>query len=250
MLLFIFPSSFFFKYLYYFLQELHKQRFIVIQKKKGECRNHDREIMAARRELLPLTTGLVVRVKKERAAMLRERVRKRRRATIRIQALWRRAIVRTAHADPYRDYWIECYDEEQGEGNFYYNTWSQETVWKPPLSFKYFGKHYNEEPVKRKRDQEDEVTAEAMQDRDENTGEGGDEAAEDSLLAMIEEKNIKKKTEFVPEGDETGVKANVAAVVPAAVVIVPDTATVIEATAAGGGGVATALSEPAVEAQQ
>ena len=101
-------------------------------------RGLERHIRAARRELFPLTAGMVSEVKKNRGKRLREKVRLERRSCSTIQALWRRALVRVAYTDPLRDYWIECYDEDQGPDVYYYNTWSQETSWKVPSAVKYF----------------------------------------------------------------------------------------------------------------
>ena len=80
-------------------------------------------------ELVPLTTGLVVHAKKERSARLRAIVRRKRKMATRIQALWRGAIVRVAFNDLDRDYWIQCFDAEQGEDPYYYNTITHQTTW-------------------------------------------------------------------------------------------------------------------------
>ena len=119
-------------------KELHQARFKESVKLKGACRNNDLEITAARRELLPLTTGVVIQVKRARADMLRARVRERKTKAAKIQALVRRFIVRMAWSDPVRDYWIKCYDLEQSDQPYYYNTWSNATEWKEPLAHKFF----------------------------------------------------------------------------------------------------------------
>lgn len=90
-----------------------------------------------------MTTGLIVKTKNERFQRLRNHVRLVRKSATKIQALWRRAIVRTVYTDPYRDYWIQCYDEEQGPEPYYYNTWTLETVWKPPLAYRLFVSRYH-----------------------------------------------------------------------------------------------------------
>jgi hypothetical protein len=73
-----------------------------------------------------LTTGLVIKVKKARSKRLRELVRFRSTMAVRIQALWRRAVVRQCYKYYARDYWIQCQDEEQEDGEVYYfNTWTQ-----------------------------------------------------------------------------------------------------------------------------
>merc|ERR1712100_50061 len=107
-------------------REKLQQEYISI---KTKLREIERNIRATKRELVPLTTGLVMSIKKDRCHRLRAYVRQRDTSCIKIQALWRRAIVRTYYMDPYRDYWIECFDEEQGPDIYYYNTWSQITTW-------------------------------------------------------------------------------------------------------------------------
>lgn len=81
---------------------------------------------------------MVSEIKRNRAKRLRAKVRLQRSSCIKIQALWRRALTRVAYKDPLRDYWVECFDEEQGPDPYYYNTWSQETSWKVPNAVKYF----------------------------------------------------------------------------------------------------------------
>ena len=103
----------------------------------------DRKIRAAQRELVPHTTGLIVKTKNDRFQRLRNYVRKVRRCATKIQALWRRAIIRVVYTDEARDYWVECYDEDQGPDPYYYNTWTLQTVWKPPLAYRYFVGRYN-----------------------------------------------------------------------------------------------------------
>ena len=101
-------------------------------------RGLERHVRAARRELFPLTAGKVSEIKKNRGIRLRTKVRLQRKSCSIIQSLWRRALVRVAYFDPLRDYWIECFDEDQGPEIYYYNTWSQETSWKIPNAVKYF----------------------------------------------------------------------------------------------------------------
>jgi hypothetical protein len=119
-------------------KELHQARFREAVKRKGECRGNDLEIAAARRELIPLTTGVVIQVKKRRAEALRARVRMRKAAAIKMQALWRGAIVRVAWADSVKMYWVKCTDLEQSEKPYYYNTWSNATEWKEPWAHRLF----------------------------------------------------------------------------------------------------------------
>jgi hypothetical protein len=123
-------------------QELLKKHLATHIEMKSNLRAIDRKIRAAKRELVPLTTGLIVKTKNERFQRLRNHVRLVRKSATKIQALWRRAIVRQVYRDPHRDYWIQCFDEEQGPEPYYYNTWTLETVWKPPLAYKLFVSRY------------------------------------------------------------------------------------------------------------
>ena len=109
--------------------EVFLQRREELHAKKIEFREIEKEAAAVKRELVPLTTGLVVHAKKERSARLRAIVRRKRKMATRIQALWRGAIVRVAFNDLDRDYWIQCFDAEQGEDPYYYNTITHQTTW-------------------------------------------------------------------------------------------------------------------------
>jgi hypothetical protein len=140
------PQRFLTKYLRVRLKDhyehekaLHLARYKEMTKRKAACRGYDMEISAARRELLPLTTGVAIHVKKERTRILRQRVRGRQMSATKIQALWRRAVVRVHYQNPHRDYWVECVDLEQSDKPYYYNTWTEETEWKMPLIYKLFG---------------------------------------------------------------------------------------------------------------
>jgi hypothetical protein len=106
--------------------------------KKIEMRYHQEKIALARRELIPLTTGLIMRTKKDRVKRLRDHVRLVRKSAIRIQGLWRGSLVRWAKRDPARDYWIACEDDDQGDEPYYFNTWTKTTAWKKPLAYRYF----------------------------------------------------------------------------------------------------------------
>lgn len=106
---------------------------------RNTLRETHRRVRAVQRELVPLTTGLVADTRLKRSTRLRNRVRLERRSSTKIQALWRRAIVRKAYEDPYRDYWIQCVDEEQGTAEpYYYNTYSAVTSWTEPFAFRLF----------------------------------------------------------------------------------------------------------------
>ena len=113
--------------------------------KKIEMRNLQDKLQQAKKELIPLTYGLITKTKKDRSKRLRDRVRLVRKSATYIQKIWRRALVLWAKSDPYRDYWIQCVDEEQGDLPYYYNTSSQNTSWKVPLAYRYYHafKHHN-----------------------------------------------------------------------------------------------------------
>jgi hypothetical protein len=114
-----------------------------LQAKRAELRDIERDILLTQRELIPLTTGLIADVKRRRAQFLRQLVWTRRDAAKKVQALWRRALVRTALYDPVKDYWVARIDRERSDEPYYFNTWSKEIVWKKPLAFNYFG-HFEE----------------------------------------------------------------------------------------------------------
>lgn len=119
-------------------KELHKAKFTDLQRRRAEMRKLQAEIVAARRELLPLTVGLVSDSKRNRTKRLRDKVRAQKRAATLMQALWRGALTRWAAMDPHMESWVQCYDEDQGEKVYYFNTMSEETAWKMPPAFKYF----------------------------------------------------------------------------------------------------------------
>ena len=100
------------------------------------------EIAHCKRELIPLTTGLVADVKRKRMLELRRRIHLRKNSCIKIQALWRRGLVRLSLYDPYRPYWVKRFDPELSDKPYYYNYESRETVWSPPLAWRYFGDRY------------------------------------------------------------------------------------------------------------
>lgn len=119
-------------------QELYLAKLGDLTKKRAELRKLQLEIEVARRELVPLTAGVVIDVKRARVARLRKMVRAKKTAAILMQALWRRAMVRVAYRDSSRDYWIECMDEAQSDKPYYFNTWTNETLWREPIAHKYF----------------------------------------------------------------------------------------------------------------
>jgi hypothetical protein len=144
------PQRFLTKYLIVRLQDHQKNEEAAIKRlhqelvdSKGMLRNVDRRIRAAQRELVPLTTGLIDKTKKERFVRLRMQVRLIRASATKIQALIRGAQVRMVYKHYARDYWIECYDLDQGPDPYYYNTYTLETAWRPPAAWKLFVGRYN-----------------------------------------------------------------------------------------------------------
>lgn len=119
-------------------KEVYKSKYTELQRKRKELRDMQVEITAARRELLPLTVGLVSDIKKQRSIRLRKLVRMRKKSATTIQAAWRGGLVRMANSDAYKHYWIKCTDTAQDDKPYYYNTETQQTNWQMPLSFKYF----------------------------------------------------------------------------------------------------------------
>lgn len=69
-------------------------KYLEVQAKRAELRDIEVDIVATQRELIPLTTGLIADVKRRRTKGLREKVRKKRVAILRIQAVWRGALAR------------------------------------------------------------------------------------------------------------------------------------------------------------
>ena len=96
-------------------------------------REKHRHIRHVKRELVPLTTGTIERTKIERTQRLRETVRAQLHGSTYIQKIFRGHHVRSSIYAEDRDYWIEDYDTTTGQ-NLYFNTWSQETRWRKPLS--------------------------------------------------------------------------------------------------------------------
>eukprot|EP01041_Mallomonas_annulata_P002654 gene2654-5210_t len=142
------PQRFLTKFLRVRLVDILKNTEMDWHKKRKELlftntalKDVNRRVRGTQRELVPLTTGLVVKVRTERSKRLRLKVRTEKRAAVMIQAKWRGALTRLAYHDPARDCWIQCVDEDQGNSKYYYNTWTQQTVWKPPLAFRLFGQH-------------------------------------------------------------------------------------------------------------
>jgi hypothetical protein len=122
--------------------ETHKMKFTELQTRRAELRDFDRDIAFAQRELIPLTTGVISSVKHERTDALRRRVHDRRDAARRVQAVWRRALVRYSLYDAYKEYWVQKLDRDLSDSPFYYNVQSKEVLWQKPLAYLFFGERY------------------------------------------------------------------------------------------------------------
>lgn len=128
-------------------QEVHRQKYIELQSRRADLRDVERDILLAQRELIPLTTGVIAEVKRRRVQALREAVKKKQWAAIVIQAIIRRALVRCALYDEYKEYWVSRIDREQSDKPYYLNVMSKEITWKKPLAFRYFGNRVQSIPA-------------------------------------------------------------------------------------------------------
>jgi hypothetical protein len=119
--------------------EKHRVKHLELKKRLADLRDVEREILLTERELVPMTTGLIARVKKERSERLRLIVITRRKAAIKIQSIWRRALVRTALYDPYKEGWVKRFDKNQSDQPYYFNTISKQIRSTRPVAYLYFG---------------------------------------------------------------------------------------------------------------
>ena len=103
-----------------------------LQIKEREKLRHIRHVS---RELVPLTTGTIEKTKYERTTFLRHKVRVEKAASTDIQRCFRGYWVRCAVHGQDRDFWIEDYDTTTGQ-NLYFNSWTNETRWRRPLSMR------------------------------------------------------------------------------------------------------------------
>ena len=88
---------------------------------------------------MPLTAGVVADIKKRRRKKLRDRVLLKKHSSIKIQALWRRALVTSALWDEHFDTWVRRWDVQKSDMPYYFNLKTKEIVWKKPLAYTYFG---------------------------------------------------------------------------------------------------------------
>lgn len=114
-------------------------KFHELQTRRAELRDLEIDIAKTKRELIPLTTGVIGDVKRSRTKRLREMVWRRRAAATEIQALWRRALVRFSLYDPYKEGWIKRINKDKSDQPYYFNTISKETRTTKPLAYRYFG---------------------------------------------------------------------------------------------------------------
>eukprot|EP01034_Spumella_vulgaris_P026731 gene26731-33355_t len=119
-------------------REIHRVKYIELQKRRAEKRDLDKDVEMSRRELIPLTTGLIAEVKRQRGFKLRQTVLARKEATIKIQALWRRALVRVAFRDVYKFDWEMRYDYDKSDKPYFINMATKEISWKKPLAYTFF----------------------------------------------------------------------------------------------------------------
>lgn len=119
--------------------ELHRVKHIETNMKRGELRDSQREVDVCRRELLPLTTGLIYDVKRKRAKVLRDKMNLKKTSSLKIQKLWRRALVLSALYDDDYSTWVRRWDKEQSDKPYYLNTLTKEITWNKPIAYTYFG---------------------------------------------------------------------------------------------------------------
>ncbi|KAJ0405294.1 hypothetical protein ATCC90586_007333 [Pythium insidiosum] len=96
-----------------------------------------KQLRAVRRELEPLTVGVVVQTRERRTKRLQTKVRRERVAATNIQRVFRGYRVRTAVSEG-ANCWIEA-SADGGAGVYYYNTFTGESRWRKPLAMTIFG---------------------------------------------------------------------------------------------------------------
>lgn len=118
---------------------MHRVKYLEVQAKRAELRDVETDMKYTKRELEPLTTGLIADVKRKRTKYLRDMIHTRRQAATKIQSIWRRALVRFALYDPYKEGWIQRLDKRKSDKPYYLNTISKEVTWTKPLAYWFFG---------------------------------------------------------------------------------------------------------------
>jgi len=66
-------------------QEVQRVKFMELNTRRGDFRDAERDVLALRRELVPLTTGLISDVKRKRAFQMRQAVRLKKTSVLKIQ---------------------------------------------------------------------------------------------------------------------------------------------------------------------
>jgi F-box/leucine-rich repeat protein 2/20 len=112
------PQRFLTKYLQVRLREHLERHQKLLEEAKLKATNLtivlrmcDKDIRQTRRELIPLTTGVIVKTKRERTERLRNAVRRRAAAIVKIQSVFRGYRLRKAIGDAYSQTWVTCTDE-------------------------------------------------------------------------------------------------------------------------------------------
>jgi hypothetical protein len=143
------PQRFLTKYIRARLTEAVKEGKSKLENQEAEyqdvmttLRRCEREMRATRRELDPLTKGLVIKVKLKRNKRLRAFVRSQKRGATELQRLWRGYALRKAMRSPFKSYWIECIDEETSQP-YFFNTTSEGTTWHKPLEMTLYEKFFD-----------------------------------------------------------------------------------------------------------
>jgi hypothetical protein len=95
-----------------------------------------KQLRAVKRELQPLTDGVISKTRRNRTARLHEQVRGQRRAATNIQRIFRGYRVRCAMQEG-ANCWVKQFDEISSR-EYYYNMFSGETRWVRPLAMDIF----------------------------------------------------------------------------------------------------------------
>ena len=99
-----------------------------------KIRLHERKLRAIEREITPLVQGVSQKAKEARRERLILTINTEFIMSRKIQKVFRGWRLRKAMYSWYRDYWEKFVDETTGSA-YYYNTWSQETLWYEPFEY-------------------------------------------------------------------------------------------------------------------
>ncbi|GLE06284.1 hypothetical protein PINS_up015531 [Pythium insidiosum] len=103
----------------------------------SQLNDAQKQLRAVRRELEPLTVGVVLQTRERRTKRLQTKVRRERVAATNIQRVFRGYRVRSAVSEG-ANCWIEA-TADGGAGVYYYNTFTGESRWRKPLAMSIFG---------------------------------------------------------------------------------------------------------------